>query len=65
MVYFSSVRKERSQDNAKDVDLSNWHFHFLTVTWEGEGSVVGEKKQFRFRSVNFHMTRRYPKEDIE
>lgn len=54
MACFCSVRKERSQDNAKDVDLSNWRFHFFIVTWQGEGSVAGGQKQFRFRSVNFH-----------
>lgn len=40
---FRSVRKERSQDNAKDVDLGHWHFHFLAITRQraGQGDVVG------------------------
>lgn len=65
------MEKERSQDNAKDVDLGNWHFHFLTMTWQRarQGDVVvvglggGREQQLGFAPVNFHMPLRYPKED--
>lgn len=67
MGFFWSVGKERSQDNAKDVDLGHWHFHFLTITWQraGAGRCGGGRQQFSFASVNFHMPLRYPKEDDE